>query len=106
MATVDLRPKPNDLDITRRADPARVASPVHVGQRAPEPWYARTGHWVWDHKVDIGVGVVVTAVLASNFVTAGADAEADVPVAAWAARTLQAAQAARAAGALAPSIAH
>ncbi len=101
--TADLRPKPNDDDITRRPDPARVGSPVATPVATPQPWWNRAGQWVADHKVEIGVAVVVTAVVASNFVTAGADAEADPVVGAWAARTLQAAQAARA---VAPALAH
>ena len=102
--TVDLRPKADDPDITRRPDPVRVPTPVAVPQ--PEHWWQRAGNWVADHKVEIGVAVVVTAVVASNFVTVGADSEADPAVALWAARTVQAARAARAAGALAPAFAH
>ena len=104
--TVDLRPKPNDPDITRRPDPVRVTPAVPVPAAQPEQWWQKAGHWAWDHKVEIGVAVVVTAVIASNFVTAGADTEADPAVAAWAARALQASQAARAAGSLAPAFAH
>lgn len=95
--TVDLRPKPRGPDITRRPDPVRVPFTIPVPAPQPESWWRRAGHWAGEHKVEIGVGVVVTAVLVSNFFTAGADAEADPAVAAWAARTLQAARAARAA---------
>ncbi len=103
--TVDLRPKADDPDITRRADPVRVAPrPVAIPQ--PEHWWQKAGTWVADHKVEIGVAVLVTAVVASNFVTVGADAEADPAVALWAARTVQAARAARAASALAPEFAN
>ncbi len=100
--TADLRPKKPDSG-TR--GPVPVPVPVPAPQRQPEaqPWYARAGHWVADHKVEIGVGIVVTAVIASNFITAGADTEMDPAAALWAERTLEAARLARSA---APAFAH
>ncbi len=96
--TVDLRPKGQDPDNTRQPEPVRV--PVYAPAPAPEGFWQRSGHWIADHKVAIGVGAVVTAVVVSNFFTAGADAEVDPLVATWAARTLAASRMA------APVLAH
>lgn len=103
--TVDLRPKAQDPDNTRRPYPVPVPVPVRAPVRAPEPesWWQRTGHWAWDHRVEVGVTVAVAAYLASNYFTAGADAEGDPAVIAWGARTIEAARAARA---LTPALAH
>ncbi len=65
---VDIRPKPQDPEITRQAQPV-----------TEEAWYEAPLHFMKKYGLYVAAGVTVVVVVASNVVTLGADTPADVP---------------------------
>ncbi len=66
---VDIRPKPQDPEITRQAQPS-------------SSWSEAPLHFIAKYGLYVAAGVIATAVVASNVVTLGADTPLDVPAAA------------------------
>ncbi len=85
--TIDLRPKKDDDDITRRPNAAPVARPGWLvgAARAIE----QHGNQIAAGALVIGAGILIGAAVASNFVTLGADTPVDVPAGAGAAAMLR-----------------
>ncbi len=65
---VDIRPKSQDPEITRQAQPV-----------TRESWYEEPLHFMTKYELYVAAGVTVVVVVASNVVTLGADTPADVP---------------------------
>ena len=76
---IDLRPRADDDDISRRPNPIPAPVPQPVRQRA---WYEGTVSFIERHGLEIGAGVIIVAAVASNFVTFGTDTPIDIPAAA------------------------
>jgi hypothetical protein len=66
--TIDIKPKPEDPMITRRPQP--VSEPA---------WYVGPVHFMAKYGLYIAGGALATAVIATNFVTLGADTPIDIP---------------------------
>ncbi len=65
---VDIRPKPQDPEITRQAQPV-----------TEESWYEAPLHFMKKYGLYVAAGATVVVVVGSNFVTLGADTPVDVP---------------------------
>lgn len=63
---VDIRPKPQDPEITRQAQPVST-------------WSEAPLHFIAKYGLYVAAGVIATAVVVSNVVTLGADTPLDVP---------------------------
>lgn len=91
--TIDLRPKKDDDDITRRPNTAPATHPGWLASAVQS--VERHGDQIAAGALVLGAGILIGAAVASNFVTFGADTPVDLPAGAGAAAML------RAAGALA-----
>ena len=85
--TVDLRPKKDDDDITRRPNAAPAVHPGWLSSAVQS--VERHGNQIAAGALVLGAGVLIGAAVASNFVTFGLDTPADVPAGLGAAAMLR-----------------